>query len=67
LRKLLCYALEFSRLVYCREDPDKPHAFYDLTKDADALMESREYDKSMCFSKVRTWVHNREDDDGDDD
>jgi hypothetical protein len=48
--------------LHCRKDPEKPIAFYDLTKDADALMESREYDKNKCFSKVRNWAYTREDD-----
>ena len=49
--------MEFSPfMLFYREDPEKPHSYYDLTKDADALMQDEEsFDKDKCFSRVRYW------------
>jgi hypothetical protein len=36
-------------------DPDRPHSFYDLTKDADVLLRGTDVSSKVVFSQVRHW------------
>jgi hypothetical protein len=36
-------------------DPDRPHAFYDLTKDAAVLLRGQDVSNKMVFSQVAHW------------
>ena len=38
-----------------RTDPDRPHAYYDLTKDAEDLLEGPDVDMSKQFTQIRHW------------
>lgn len=36
-------------------DPDKPHSFYDLTKDAEVLLRGKEFGNNVVFSQIAHW------------
>lgn len=36
-------------------DPDRPHGYYDLTKDADDLLEGTDISTKMVFSTLSHW------------
>jgi hypothetical protein len=36
-------------------DPDRPHAFYDLTKDADVLLRGTDVSSKVVFSQIAHW------------
>jgi hypothetical protein len=36
-------------------DPDRPHTFYDLTKDADVLLRGTDVSSKVVFSQIAHW------------
>lgn len=40
-------------------DPDRPHAFYDLTKDADVLLRGTDVSSKIVFTQVAHWPPTR--------
>jgi hypothetical protein len=36
-------------------DPDRPHSYYDLTKDAEVLLRGKEFGKNIVFSQIAHW------------
>ena len=41
-------------------DPEHPHAFYDLTKDAQALIRGSDISQKVVFSQVSHWPPHKE-------
>jgi len=41
--------------VFFRTDPEHPHAFYDLTKDAEILIRGCDISEKVVFSQVAHW------------
>jgi hypothetical protein len=36
-------------------DPDRPHSYYDLTKDAEVLLRGKEFGDNIVFSQIAHW------------
>jgi hypothetical protein len=49
------YDISHLFLCFCRSDPDRPHTFYDLSKDADQLLSGMELHDGVGFTTVKHW------------